>query len=64
MKRVLCDNHPDRPADATFGIGKTALGWRPAHPILVPALRYVDLCDECVAALAALTDRKPAEAAA
>jgi hypothetical protein len=49
---VLCDNHHDRLAVATYRVAKSGLGRRPLFPTLeVQPVRAVDLCAECAAIL-------------
>lgn len=49
MKKIFCDNHPDRPADYTLSIKVLPLGSRPIFTFMDDRskARIVDLCAEC-----------------
>lgn len=59
---VLCDNHPDREAVATYSVAKlSVLGYRPVLPNVITAANVYDLCEECVSLLGWSPDEREPE---
>lgn len=48
---IVCDNHNDRPAVATYVVMQTRVGERFEIGDFVAGVRHVDLCGECAAVL-------------